>query len=133
VYLSPFYPSARAFRSPFERFFAVDQPASDASADPKAAPTRIPYVEVSTGAEGYEIVAEVPGVPQDGVSLAAERGSLTLTATAPKWVWKRSFSLPDEVDVDAIAATLDAGLLTIRLPRVPASRPRQIRVEGAHH
>ncbi len=125
MFLSPFVPSAR-LRFPFEAAFgSID-------ADEPAAPlTRLPRVEISPGNDAHTVVAEVPGVPADGVKLSAEKGVLFLVATAPKWAWKRSFTLPDDVDVDNIKASLKDGLLTITLPRVQAARPRQIRVEGA--
>lgn len=125
MFLSPFVPSTR-LRFPFEAALA------NLDADEAASiPARIPRVDISPGEDAHTVVAEVPGVPADGVKLAAEKGVLSLVATAPKWVWKRSFTLPDDVDVDNIKAVLKDGLLTINLPRVQAARPRQIRVEGA--
>jgi len=125
VFLSPFVPSTR-LRFPFEAAFGPIE-----ADDPAVLPTRLPRVEVTNAADEHTVVAEVPGVPSDGVKLSAEKGVLSLVATAPKWVWKRSFTLPDDVDVDSIKASLKDGLLTITLPRVQAARPRQIRVEGA--
>ncbi len=126
MFLTPWTTHARALRFPFDTTF----PALDAD-EANTTPTRVPRVEITPGAEAHVVVAEVAGVPADGVQLTAEKGVLSLTATAPKWAWKRSFSLPDDVDVDNISASLKDGLLTITLPRVHAVRPRQIRVEGA--
>ena len=43
-------------------------------------------------------------------------------------VWERSFALPRGVDLDAIDATLDAGVLTITLPLAAEVAPRRIAV-----
>lgn len=126
MFLTPWTAHTRALRFPFDTAFSAFE--ADESS---AAPSRVPRVEITPGADAHVVVAEVAGVPADGVQLTAEKGVLTLTATAPKWVWKRSFTLPDDVDVDNISASLKDGLLTINLPRVQAARPRQIRVEGA--
>jgi HSP20 family protein len=76
-------------------------------------------------------VAELPGVTAERVQVTADRGTLTLYAESADHAWKRSFTLPDEVDGDTIAARMDKGLLTLHLPRVPTARSRQIRVESA--
>lgn len=110
---------------------ATDDAAVEASPEAEAVlPLRTPRVDVSRDAEGYQVVAEVPGSPPNGVTLAAERGTLRLHAKTSQWQWQRTLGLPDDVDVDQIVATLEHGILTVRLPRVAASRPRQIRVEG---
>jgi len=40
----------------------------------------------------------------------------------------RTIVLPDKVDPDRIEATLESGILTVRLPKTEAAKPRQIRV-----
>jgi HSP20 family protein len=152
MYVTPFSSSFRVRPFPFDRFFAAldsgfapgFEPATDGAAAAKAEapqgaevdakpalPVRVPRVEVQHGDAEHTVYVEVPGVAADGVAINAEKGELKLVATAPKWLFKRSFALPDDIDVEQISAQLDSGILTLRLPRAPASRPRQIRVEGA--
>ena len=42
--------------------------------------------------------------------------------------FSRTIVLPDKVDVERIEANLRAGILTIRLPKSEAAKPRQIKV-----
>mmetsp|Transcript_39754 Transcript_39754/g.71350 ORF Transcript_39754/g.71350 Transcript_39754/m.71350 type:complete len:171 (-) Transcript_39754:2276-2788(-) len=44
--------------------------------------------------------------------------------------YKRSFTLPDDVDESAICATMDKGVLELCLPKRKAAIPRQIQVTG---
>jgi len=93
--------------------------------------TQTPKVDVWRADEGWRLVAEVPGARADSVKVTAERGAITIYAESATRTFKRSFTLPDEVDADGIAARLERGLLTLNLPRVPTARSRQIRVESA--
>jgi len=98
----------------------------------EAAPgIRSPRVDVWRSDEGWRLVAELPGARAEGVKVTADRGTLTVYAEAGARIFKRSFTLPDEVDADGIGARLERGLLTLNLPRVPTARSRQIRVESA--
>ncbi len=90
-----------------------------------------PKVDVWRSDEGWRLVAELPGARAEGVKVTADRGTLTVYAEAGARIFKRSFTLPDEVDADGIGARLERGLLTLNLPRVPTARSRQIRVESA--
>ena len=42
--------------------------------------------------------------------------------------FSRTIVLPDKIDPDKVEATLNAGILTIRLPKSEAARPKQIKV-----
>lgn len=130
MFVSPWHASARHLRFPLEQLLSgLDVEGNNPT---ESGPVvRIPRVEIKLAEDAHTLVAEVPGVATDGVKLTAERGTLKLEASASQWVWRRSFSLPDDVDVENIAATIEHGLLTVRLPRAVASRPRQIRVDGA--
>lgn len=89
--------------------------------------------------------AEVPGVTRDQVTVTAERGTLTIQAHVPsdaelpeakdyRWhyreIWHgdvaRSIALPPTVDPDKASATFTDGVLTLRIPKVEAAKPRQI-------
>lgn len=43
--------------------------------------------------------------------------------------FSRTIVLPDKVDGDRIDANMDAGILTVRLPKSEAARPKQIKVK----
>lgn len=90
-----------------------------------------PKVDVWRADEGWRLVAELPGARADSVKVTAERGTLTVYGESEGHSFKRSFTLPEDVDADSIVARLERGLLTLTLPRVPTARSRQIRVESA--
>ena len=133
MYLSSWHPSARGIRFPLEQLLdALNVDEKAAPAAEKAGPTvRVPRVEVKLGEDAHTLIAELPGVAPEAVKITAERGTLKLEGPTAQWVWRRNFTLPDDVDVDNIGAKLEHGLLTVRLPRAAASRPRQIRVDSA--
>jgi len=43
--------------------------------------------------------------------------------------FRRAFTLPQTVDADNIEATYDNGVLTIRVPKTEAVKPRQIEIQ----
>jgi len=89
--------------------------------------------------------AQVPGVTRDRVTVTAERGTLTIQAHVPsdteapeakeyRWhyrgIWHgdmvRSIALPPTVDAEKASATFVDGVLTLRIPKMEAAKPRQI-------
>lgn len=93
----------------------------------------------------YTLVAELPGLAADAVKLDVQDRVLNIiaerTLEAPKgytallrertpWRFARSFTLPDNVDTEAIGAKLENGALTVRLPKRPIQEPRRIAVNA---
>ena len=76
--------------------------------------------------------AELPGVSREAVSLELVDGYLTLTATRKEgeqeFTLTRSISLPDDVETDKVAATLENGVLTVTLPKQEQAKPRKISI-----
>jgi HSP20 family protein len=106
----------------------------------------LPPVDVFEDQDSVKIVAEIPGVDFDDLSVSIENNVLTLRGekqqaredTANRvhryersyGIFERSFVLPATVDPDRIEATLDNGVLTISVPKAEKARPRQIEVRG---
>lgn len=103
-----------------------------------------PRVDLSEMDGKYSLVAEVPGLKKEDLSISFEDGLLTLegkketdreekreeyylreTRTGS---FSRSFRLPREVDREGIEATYENGLLTVILPQAEKSRKRKIEV-----
>lgn len=110
-------------------------PSGAAQAQPrKTEPKRMlaPSVDVYDSPDGLLIVADVPGVAQPGLSLTFENGSLSLSAERPSdgAVFKRTFTVPEDIDPEAISAEITNGVLTIRLGRRASAKPRTIAVRG---
>ncbi len=90
------------------------------------------------------IRAAVPGVRKGDLSVTVNEGVLTIEAESKLTEeadqsryfrrevrvgrWSRSLRLPDDIDTEAIAASLEEGVLKLSLPRVPESKPRVIEV-----
>ena len=89
------------------------------------------------------LVADVPGVPKDGVDIKLEGGVLEVTAhrssanDEPVYEeyrpasYYRAFNLSDDVDAEGIKAGLDSGVLTVTLPKTPKAKPRKIEITAS--
>lgn len=95
-----------------------------------------PPIDVFEGKSGLVVMADLPGVKKEDLSLALDKAVLTVTATRKgdsldvSTVYKRQFALPREVDLEQIQAKLEKGVLTLTLPRAEAAKPRQIQVNS---
>ena len=106
-----------------------------------------PATDVIEQANGYLIVLELPGVQPDAAEVIFEQNTLTVRGTKPPTVqpaedaelriysaervsgaFERSFRLPEHVDGNAIQATFQNGVLSISVPKKPASQPRKISI-----
>ncbi len=79
----------------------------------------------------YQLVIEVPGVPQENLEIALQGIELTLaglretqteeaevlSSERPSGHFQRTFELPGKVDFDAGTAHLSDGLLVVTLPK----------------
>lgn len=105
-----------------------------------------PAVDVYESESGYVVSADLPGVAEGDVEITVEKNLLTLTARpAPRTRsdyrrvfgevahgdFQRAFTLPEEVDREAISATLKNGVLTLTVPKAAATLPRKITVQKA--
>jgi HSP20 family protein len=110
-----FYEPLRAARERLADWFA---PASEASAD----------------GEGYRVVLELPGVPEDAVDVTVhdrvlmvkgekksareEKGDTYFFSERTYGAFQRSFRLPEDADVDRVAAEMKDGVLTVTVPKL---------------
>lgn len=118
-------------------------PATGRAAEPvRQRPSVAPRVDVYETRDELVLVADLPGVARDQVKIDVVDDRLTLTATRTPTAgaslarefavvdFARSFVLPDGLDRAAIAAELTAGVLTLRLPKAQAVKPRRIEVKA---
>jgi HSP20 family molecular chaperone IbpA len=103
-----------------------------------------PPVDIYETDEGLVVMADLPGVDKDQLSIHVDKGILTIEGRTrhiapgqPVWAeyrllnFYRRFELPDEVDQDKISAELKHGVLMIHLPKAEAAKPRKIDVRLA--
>lgn len=106
-----------------------------------------PATDVIEQSNGYLIAMELPGVRPDATEVLFEQNTLTVRGTKAPTVqpvedaelriytaervigaFERSFRLPEHVDGNAIQATFQHGVLSISIPKKPASQPRKITI-----
>ncbi len=107
---------------------------------------KIPSVNLVENDESIEVTAELPGVDKKDISLSLANNVLTISAETSSekeeekegeyhhreishGIYKRSLSLPAEVREEEIKASLNNGVLTVRLPKVAKAKRTQIEVK----
>jgi HSP20 family protein len=106
-------------------------------------PVIAPAVDIYENEHEYLVLADLPGVPHDGVQIRFENGELSLDARrngeqADDYVgneiqladYRRLFRIPETVDSEKIDAKLIHGVLHLVLPKASKARPRQISVKA---
>lgn len=103
-----------------------------------------PDVDILEDAEGLTILADMPGVAAADIDVKFENGELTILAPVQprrgdaRMIWReygvgdyvRTFRVSEIIDAERISAEYRNGVLTLRLPKVEAARPRRIAVSG---
>jgi HSP20 family protein len=104
-----------------------------------------PDVDILERPDAYVIYADLPGVDEKSVQVRVEKDMLTLDAqlaTLPGTDWRpvhseyrigsfhREFRISDQLDVDAVSATMRDGVLELRVPKSERRRPRAIEVRA---
>jgi HSP20 family protein len=104
-----------------------------------------PVVDIREEKENYALEAELPGFAEKDVDIKVNDRILTIASTKEETkkneregVWlirergirtfRRSFSMPRDVDLDAIKASFKDGLLTVILPKRPEAREKTIAI-----
>jgi HSP20 family protein len=119
---------------------------SSATASEMEQPAMIPAVDVFEDDAGITLIADVPGATRESLSIRVDGDTLTLEAPLELGLpqeleavyaevrsgrYRRSFTLSRELDSQRIDAGLKDGVLTLRLPKLEAARPRRIEVRAA--
>lgn len=103
-----------------------------------------PAADVLDDGESYQIVLEMPGVSQEGLSIQLEakeivvRGERSAYEKDARLLYsgrshgtklEKRFTLGEDVDRTAVKAHLENGLLTVTLPRKAEVKARKIEIE----
>lgn len=94
-----------------------------------------PVVDIFETDQHLILQAELPGVAEPDLQIEVERGILTLEAEqatvegAARKAYYRQFKLTDRIDADTGEAELKDGILTLRLPKTEAAKPKKIAVK----
>jgi HSP20 family protein len=110
-----------------------------------------PAVDVHEEAERFVVRADLPGVKPADIEITADKGVLSLRGTRNfeqkledgqnngKYSrvervhgrFVRSFTLPENVQADAIKASFKDGVLELTIPKIAKVEPRRIEVQAA--
>lgn len=97
-----------------------------------------PAVDIYENEEELVILAEMPGVVEQGLQIEIDRQILTLegelrgAAGEAKAIYHRQFKLPEAFAGEAGEAALKDGILRLRLPKTEAAKPKKIAVKTLH-
>jgi HSP20 family protein len=101
-----------------------------------------PNVDIADCGNELVLVADIPGSAADQIDVSFDDGILAIAATVPGRPrtgtpvrqeygvgdYRRSFQIGEGFDGSQIAAAYRNGVLTVRIPRLAAVRPRTIPV-----
>jgi HSP20 family protein len=102
-----------------------------------------PAVDIFEDDTGITLQADMPGVSRDRLDVRIDSDSLSIAGSVDLPVpegmdalyadirstrYQRSFSLSRELDGDNIQASLNHGVLTLRIPKREEHKPRKIEV-----
>jgi HSP20 family protein len=126
-------------RDPFAGFGQLDRWFGDHSPA-----TFHPQVDIVDDGRGICVSAELPGVDKDDIDVSLEEGALSLrgqkrveSSSEEEGCYRteraygyfhRIIPLPSEVDVDAVEAQFDKGVLTVRIPKMETSAASSRRI-----
>lgn len=90
-------------------------------------------VDVYENEDELLMLADLPGVPADGLDIRFENGELTIEGRRGEARrYKRVFALDAAgFDLDKVAARQQNGVLELRLPKAPQKRARKIEVRAS--
>ncbi len=85
--------------------------------DPRIKEQREPLVDVLDEEEGVAVVAELPGVEKEDISLQASEGRLTISVDNPQRKYHKELSLPEEVNPKPVKTSYKNGVLEVRFKK----------------
>ena len=106
----------------------------------------VPVTDIEETEDAWIIESEVPGVRKKDLNVEVrdsevlvsgeikekERKGLLRRRMRPVGRFEFRVVLPGELDADNIDASVDNGVLTLRIPKAEKARPRRIEVQGPH-
>ncbi|WP_022835271.1 Hsp20/alpha crystallin family protein [Salisaeta longa] len=126
----------REVDSLFDRFFGN---ASDDNT------TWMPSTDLVEYPDRFELQLDVPGIPKEDLNISVQNRTLTISGLRSREQssedeelvrverhvgrFRRSFTLPETVNPDAIEANCENGVLTLALPKTEESAPKMIDVQ----
>ena len=105
----------------------------------------VPSMDLVETDEHFVLRADLPGLSEQDVAIELEDNVLTVSGERKAeheekkegfyrmersfGQFRRSLTLPEGVDADAIAATFDKGVLEVRIPKPEERKPRRVAIQ----
>ena len=105
-----------------------------------------PLANISETDDGYQFEVELPGVNKDQLNVELNDRELVITgevaepkqedgrrrrrSTRRTGRFEFRASLPGDINPEGVSATLSDGVLTVKIPKSEAARPRRVEVTG---
>lgn len=116
---------------------------SDSPENIRQSTTVIPLVDIAENSQEILLVADLPGVSTDNLSIRLDGNELSIETTRTSKQegvllfqgyedldFARTFKVPNTIDTSKIDADIKNGVLTIHLPKLESTQPRQISVKA---
>ena len=126
----------------FSSFF--DTPTKTKGTNGGAARRWIPSMDLVETQDDFVLKADLPGMSENDVNVELENNVLTISGERQAeheeqqegyyrleratGSFSRALSLPEGIDADAVAATFDNGVLTVRIPKPAQVKPRKVKI-----
>lgn len=128
-----------------DRLFDEFMPQLASPREAEFRPGLLATVDVSETEDAVEVMADLPGIEQKDINLSLRNGSLFIRgerkheaeekrknyyrAERSYGAFSRSIPLPCEVDENKVDARFENGVLTVRLPKSPAAKESERKIE----
>jgi HSP20 family protein len=134
-----------SFQNEVNRLFSTFFDTPTTAAEPQHALRRwTPAMDVIEAQGAYVLTADIPGLSEDDVSIEVEDNILTVSGERKYanedrkggyrriersfGAFRRSLTLPEGVDAEAVTANFDHGVLEIRVPKPEQRKPRKVEI-----
>jgi len=109
-----------------------------------AEPSVVPPVDIFEDESGITLLADLPGVSRDGLTVRVDGDDLFIEASASATgpdnmslvygearvpAYRRQFTLSRELDTAGIDAVMKDGVLRLSIPKAEEAKPRRIEVK----
>jgi HSP20 family protein len=93
----------------------------------------MPALDISETEDHFVVRADVPGMGEEDIALEVQERLLTIGGERRDRQsfgrFTRSVTLPEGVDAEAIEASLDKGVLEIRIPKPEERKPKRVAIK----
>jgi HSP20 family protein len=132
----------------FNRAFGQERPGQGGERE-RGGRMWAPALDISERRDAYVVTVEVPGIKPEELDITLEDGLLTIQGerrfsqetSDQQWhrverrygSFRRSITLPSQVQADKIEASFENGVLEVVVPKAEEAKPKKITVRpGAH-